>query len=322
MNGTGAGITGREDTINFQKYIVKFVCKYYFELKPVFGDRPNVRPFFTNEDDYNETGNNENSNQNGNTSSDEESLFDVDNNELRYDGNYNVQSNSVSKGSTTVGRVQNSREIDVGTSIDPTIDAHIQSTLVDCDSSSVGNVTTGTGMNSCSTSLSHSASQCTSRSNSSRNGTNTNSSNKRKQSGNGGLSPQMARKIQKNLLKSHHRQINDKKKTPKLQTMMEQEEDDRKFLRESRISKMKFEEDQMKERNIREDQKIRIEHERLRLEKAQSDLNERKIESETQLNNQRMMMVRLEIFKERQALKKSDPSLSDDYLDTLFPIQK
>jgi hypothetical protein len=104
--------------------------------------------------------------------------------------------------------------------------------------------------------------------------------------------------------------------------MIEQEEDDRNFLRESRISKMKFEENQMKERNMREDQKITIERERLRLEKAQSDLNERKIESETQLNNQRMMMVRLEIFKERQALKKSDPSLSDEYLDTLFPIQR
>jgi hypothetical protein len=212
MNGTGAGITGREDTINFQKYIVKFVCKYYFELKPVFGDRPNVRPFFTNEDECNESVSKENCTENGNHSSDEESLFDVGNNELRYDGNSTVQNMSASKGSSSATRVRNIREINIPTALDPSIDEHIQSTLVDCDNSSIGNVTTGTAMNSSSTSLSHSVSHSTSRSNTNRNGSNTIDCNKRKHTGNGGLSPQMARKIQKNLLKSHNRQINDKKK--------------------------------------------------------------------------------------------------------------
>ena len=50
MNMTGNGLEGLEH-INFQDYIVKNICRYYFMLDPVLKDRPNVTPWFTNEED-------------------------------------------------------------------------------------------------------------------------------------------------------------------------------------------------------------------------------------------------------------------------------
>jgi hypothetical protein len=66
LRETGAGLHGTE-YVNFQDYIVKHVCRYYYELEPVLGDRPNVTPWYTNEDsdedesksDKNDNGNNE-----------------------------------------------------------------------------------------------------------------------------------------------------------------------------------------------------------------------------------------------------------------------
>ena len=50
MNNTGDGLEGIEFS-NFQDYIVNSICKYYFELDPVLKERPNVRPWITNEDE-------------------------------------------------------------------------------------------------------------------------------------------------------------------------------------------------------------------------------------------------------------------------------
>jgi hypothetical protein len=49
MMQSGGGLETAHDIDSFANYIRKFVCKYYFELKPVFGDRPNIQPWYTNE---------------------------------------------------------------------------------------------------------------------------------------------------------------------------------------------------------------------------------------------------------------------------------
>ena len=59
MKNTGSGLEGFHFA-NFQDYIVKNVCKYYFELDPVLKDRPNVYPWVTNEDEYNPESDEEN----------------------------------------------------------------------------------------------------------------------------------------------------------------------------------------------------------------------------------------------------------------------
>jgi hypothetical protein len=48
MNTSGMGLTGT-DKSTYQEHIVDNVCKYYFDLLPVLGDRPNIYPHYTNE---------------------------------------------------------------------------------------------------------------------------------------------------------------------------------------------------------------------------------------------------------------------------------
>jgi hypothetical protein len=114
----------------------------------------------------------------------------------------------------------NNREVTLDQTVDPLIDAHIQSTLVQCaEESSVSMTGTTIMTNSNISSLSSSKTASSSKSNK------TNSSGDTMQNQNstsigikwktpvkGSLSPQQARSIQKNLLKNHRRQINDKKK--------------------------------------------------------------------------------------------------------------
>jgi CRISPR/Cas system-associated protein endoribonuclease Cas2 len=69
LRETGSGLFGIDHS-NFQEYIVSLVCKYYFDLLPVLGSRPNVTPAFMNECEEDEE------DHNGNIDSDDdESVF-------------------------------------------------------------------------------------------------------------------------------------------------------------------------------------------------------------------------------------------------------
>ena len=59
MAQTGNGLTGIEYT-SFQEYVVKNVCRYYFDLDPILKDRPNVTQWATNEDTSDEDSSNNN----------------------------------------------------------------------------------------------------------------------------------------------------------------------------------------------------------------------------------------------------------------------
>ena len=48
FNQAGSGFEGLELS-TFQDWVVKNVCRYYFELDPILKDRPNVTPWYTNE---------------------------------------------------------------------------------------------------------------------------------------------------------------------------------------------------------------------------------------------------------------------------------
>lgn len=52
----------------------------------------------------------------------------------------------------------------------------------------------------------------------------------------------------------------------------------------------------------------------------QSLLLQNKIKAETALNDQKMMLVKLQMFKEREAFKKANTCISDEYLNSLFPM--
>ncbi len=67
-------------------------------------------------------------------------------------------------------------------------------------------------------------------------------------------------------------------------------------------------------------EKINIEKARLEIERQKEALIGKKIEGEIAFNDEKTMLLRLEMFKEREALKKSNPNLTDKYLDTCFPF--
>ena len=48
VNQSGGGLEGLDES-SFQQYIVNNVCKYFYELDDLMKDRPNVKPWFTNE---------------------------------------------------------------------------------------------------------------------------------------------------------------------------------------------------------------------------------------------------------------------------------
>ncbi len=74
MRNTGGGLHGIAHS-NYQDWVIDKVCKYYLDLLPVLGSRPNVQPAFTNEDDFSPTEDKGTTNQNENDS-DVESLFE------------------------------------------------------------------------------------------------------------------------------------------------------------------------------------------------------------------------------------------------------
>ncbi len=68
------------------------------------------------------------------------------------------------------------------------------------------------------------------------------------------------------------------------------------------------------------EEKILIDKARLDMEKQQALLIQEKTRAETALNDQKMMLVKLQMFKEREEFKKSHPDISEDYLNRLFPM--
>jgi hypothetical protein len=134
------------------------------------------------------------------------------------------------------------------------------------------------------------------------------------------ITPIEAKQIQKGLLKSHKRQIHEKKKKDKLSGLTDEEVNDKNFLTECRKSKLLFEKERHSDIKKIEATKISIQKERLTMEKESKMLVNSQIMAQTKLDNQKAMLVKLEMYKEHLALKNSNPDISDKFLDKHFPI--
>jgi hypothetical protein len=86
MNSSGTGLTGT-DKSTYQEYMVDNVCKYYFDLLPVLGNRPNIQPHFTNEGEPSEEVNDSGDDD---LEDDSESLFDENGNRINNSTTINV----------------------------------------------------------------------------------------------------------------------------------------------------------------------------------------------------------------------------------------
>jgi hypothetical protein len=305
MNTSGMGLT-ETDKSTYQEHIVNDVCKYYFDLLPVLGDRPNIYPHYTNEsvrkDNIVETFDNQSDDDNeslfdeyGNritTSSKVNELIDLRDDNIDFDSDSN---DSVFSRSRSTKKKNNKKTNTPRSSSMTTRQSHNTSST---SSSSILNTSDGSPPKK--TKTSHD---------------------------NQHLSPIDARRIQHNLLKKHKLQIHGRKNNSKNLGLVEQESDNRNFLVECRKQKITsekrrydFEKEYKTQQMKLNEEKILIDKARLQMEKQQALLIQEKTRAETALNDQKMMLVKLQMFKEREEFKKSHPDISEEYLNTLFPM--
>ena len=83
--------------------------------------------------------------------------------------------------------------------------------------------------------------------------------------------------------------------------------------------KMNFEKKKHENMKIIEEQKIRIERECLNMEQDTMRLKHEHTQVQNNLERNKIALLWLEMFKERQVIKKNHPDVTDDYLNNHFP---
>jgi hypothetical protein len=145
------------------------------------------------------------------------------------------------------------------------------------------------------------------------------------------LTPSQAQHIQKGLISNKKKQVRGKGRKGTGVFWNTKEEEEREVLMECRRTKMKL--DQQRHEDIKmieskkllqinkiEEKKITLDEQRLQLESKSIEL---KMKRESVLYSQErknLMLLNMKIFKERQEMKLNDPSLTDEKLDKLFPM--
>lgn len=133
------------------------------------------------------------------------------------------------------------------------------------------------------------------------------------------LSPLAALEVQKSMVRKNVKQIHTKNTVTKMSEVLVNEQKEREFIMETRKSKLLLDKKKYDDMKQFEMKKISIDEKRLTMEEEERNLKREHIKSQTTLEKNKALLVRMEIFKMRQALKKSDPSLTDEFLDTQFP---
>jgi hypothetical protein len=122
------------------------------------------------------------------------------------------------------------------------------------------------------------------------------------------------------MLNKTRKTIAKKKTTDSLGTFTGMEKEDRELLIETRNNKMEFEIKKHSDITQMHKEKIGIEKERLLLEKDNLSIKKRHIMVQTTLERSKLVMVKLDIFKARKAIKKEDPTVTEEYLNLHFPF--
>jgi hypothetical protein len=143
------------------------------------------------------------------------------------------------------------------------------------------------------------------------------------------VSPIVAKDIQRKLLQRHKKQIHEKNRKSKLSGLFNSDVEEKDFLLKSRESKIFYEEQRHNEMKKFQENKISIDTKRceinekcFKMEIDNAELNRERIKAQTKLDEQKRLLVKLEMFKLRQALKKDDPEVTDEYLDQYFAMDE
>ena len=271
MARSGTGLDGFKHT-SFQEYIVREVCRYYFELDPVLRDRPNVRAWFTNEDETKYSNNSGSDMQHHITllSSDEESMTPTSPQYQTRRGVSTTSNEDFESSSST-----SESEINVSTNID-TCQKEKSNTDDEYENVSDHSHTTSFTNNHSSTlsSTSDDNNSLTSRS-----PVSNKSRQRRRREINKKNRRTKARSIKRNRFflneaKTMETDINKKKKKSivnkngmnKFNTMLSMDDDDRDMLKETQDNKLLFETKKYNKMKKLEEKRIMLEEKRLGME--------------------------------------------------------
>ena len=303
INNTGNGIHGFEKDNTFQEYIVRDICKYYFELDPVLRDRPNVYPHYTNEDEkvkkYNgHIPSNKEKSTIFLTSSDDDSIGNGDDESIGTDDTDDgeddtcVQYAGTESNKTHTNLFTNSKLSISTTNTDINNDISISSP------SSSDNLLSSSS--SSRTVSNNPKRQCVRRKNK--------------------MTPLEAKKNHKLMKKKKKKSIASKMNIDLKKSIGTRfTDDDRDLLKKSRKEKFDFEMERHNDLKNIESEKLKLEKERLNMERDNMRMKQNYITAQTNLEKNKIILLRMEMFKERQRIKKENPTITEDDLNELFP---
>ena len=140
------------------------------------------------------------------------------------------------------------------------------------------------------------------------------------------LSPIQAKINQKKMMKKRNKSIATKKSNTATASFIDMELEEREIMAESRDVKMSFERQKHQDLRSIESEKLIIEKERLQMEKdnmimkrQQIMAQKEQIQAQTNLEKSRIILLKMDMFKSRQAIKKDYPEVTEEYLNTHFP---
>ena len=331
MNRTGNGITDPLKYSTFQDFIVENVCKHYFILDPIFKDRPNVRPWATNEDTDME--NEWEENDYDPTKSSEFLTSDDESNDSL--GICTINTKDRGSDSTTKDKGADS---DVEIIESPqikrrhyhsnvsTLSSNQQSTTNEYDNfsltsqnsvfthntSNISNITDDSNIIKIGEKGSHRKETTKAKSVTPNRKKSTKSKSK--------YTPSQAKNMEKDLKKKNKASIAKKHSNTTSMSITSIDQEDRDFLIETRNSTIKFETLKHNDMKELEERKIMIENERLMMERDTMKLKHEQMVVQNRLERSKLALLKLEIFKARQEIKKVNPDVTDDYLNNHFPF--
>jgi hypothetical protein len=308
FNGSGHGLEGI-DYANYHEKVLKETCRFYDDLHPILGERPNVTPWVTNEDIDDEE-------EEVNNAVDESDESDNDMEEFpRSKPSDEIVINLSNTNETNVSS-EKTRVIESTSSA-----ARSQNDVVDlCASNSKSTKSTVTDLSSddhseCvlnTTGESRSSKSC----NQPKKKNRVKEKSKKKQK----LSPLEAKSKQQTFIRKNKKQINSTKTDPKIVDLIKAEQEEREFMMESRQKKLDFEFEKHNDLKRIESNKIRLDEKRLEMEHSQFVLKKQQIQFQMDYEKNRVLLQKMEMFKRREELKKTNPNITDELLDKLFPM--
>ena len=96
------------------------------------------------------------------------------------------------------------------------------------------------------------------------------------------------------------------------------DDEDREIMVETRNARMCFDREKHSDLKLIESQKLTIEKERLQMEKDNLSMRKDHVLAQTSLEKNRIVLLKLEMFKTRQGIKKEYPEVTEEYLNTNF----